>query len=712
MQSVSVQEKQGRPQGLFSWLGGPLLERELGAHPWRGVWASMALTSLLVGGHLLHLLDLWNTRAEGYWLSRADQHFLFWGWDAFGGMLALHLLVAVAAALLTIAPTLSFMTVQREARTRTLDSLLISPMGAGGLHRGLALGSLAKVAPWVVPPALLLVAMAPLGILSMSTVLLLGALLLISAAALCSLGAALGLLLRRVSAGPLAGLLLFSALALGVGVFLIPLLSGDTMFAGLSPGAALLHTLMMDGNPWLWANSGQASMLEVSRALHVPMLPQVTSLLVMGFLGGISHHVGVRLLRDPVAPPVGVPAALASTLFVAAAMAVGCAEILPTGGYEYRGELWYSLMIRNETALVMGLVNFMALPWAFLMMLGIMPSREAQERASLWALTRPSDPPRDRQRAGLPVLVSLLLVPLAVSVLLPWTVHLPYHYTPAELGVRWLSLVPYGWGLAGLLGSVSIWRLSQRKPWQTALMLVGVASPALLGLVYGALISDSPTGRWTLVHGVALLELMEWVVLALFLATPFVLLIWGIKRRASFARRVQAHAQRCAASQEEPRDPFAWPEPREPQGALRCALRPALAPQPRRWWSPREAQAPPERWLWLQGESLELRQGAPGREVCVEPGVDLARPFSVQLSLQPREKFSHGQVMLSLVVSQKVEQGWARVGFSVPARYAGALDQIPVQEQRLDVLGPRDVQPVLAALRHFAQVHGITLPLL
>jgi hypothetical protein len=91
--------------------------------------------------------------------------------------------------------------------------------------------------------------------------------------------------------------------------------------------------------------------------------------------------------------------------------------------------------------------------------------------------------------------------------------------------------------------------------------------------------------------------------------------------------------------------------------------------------------------------------------------VDLARPFTVQVALQPRERFGHGQVLLNVVLSQRQGSDWARVGFAVPARYAGALDQLPVQEQRLDALGPRDVQPVLAALRHFAQVHGVSLPL-
>jgi hypothetical protein len=156
--------------------------------------------------------------------------------------------------------------------------------------------------------------------------------------------------------------------------------------------------------------------------------------------------------------------------------------------------------------------------------------------------------------------------------------------------------------------------------------------------------------------------------------------------------------ERCRPIVRPTRELFDWPAPSELVQNLACELRP-----------PAEEGRVVHRWLTLREHQLAIWQSEVTTEGA-EDLIDLSRPFSLTASAQPPAAGDDALTTLNLTLVQTTGAETRTVSFGVPAR-SGCLDpSLPRQDQRLARLGPRDVEPVLAALAFHAQALGVPLP--
>lgn len=680
--------------------GWPLIERDLGERPLRGVALSLLLTVGWVIANILYYLYLLFLSGSPYsYISSSEQAFLELGWESFAGSLGLQAAVFLSVVWLLMAPAMACMSALKEARERTLEALLLSPLSPRSLHRGLGLGSLARLGLWLVGPLAVLAVVALTGGIGVGTALSVLALLVVGGWGLSSLGVMVGLLFKDASGkgmsnAPMVALAFFVGL-LVLGTLPVSLvMDGEGLASLLSPSAALFNALMTDGNAWLRGLDGSPEAVYTARLFGMEVNPLWWALALAGVLGALGEHVGRRRLAEPLAPPLSTRAAALTMGAATVWLSVFGAELLPMIKPEMVGE---ELWVGRAVLVSMAVTNLLGLPLALLLSLGALAQAPWVERVALRPASR-------RGRLGEGWLVpALALLPLAATALVPlvssWLPSSSW-WVPWE---RLSALLPYGWGLLGLAALLEIWRLGPRQHRHHLLALVG--GGALLAAGFLCVILTLERGipdlgdvlrTQDVFTGGFLMGLMSFFALSppLFVARA----LWW---RRQTAARLEALRIAAAPKPEAPQEPFAWPAAREPrdQEERLCLLHPSPHPPGER------AQ---DGWLALRGSSLSMWRG-PSQSEAVE--VALERPFAVAVTLQPRESFSHGHARLNVTVSQRQGEGWARVSFGVRARYAGALEELAVQDQRVEALRATDVEAVLGALRFFAQAQGVALPL-
>lgn len=719
-----------RTTGTASWrahLGLPFVERELGTSPMRAVAISLSLTAA-VGLMNLGYTAWLRAQADSpwAWLSERELLFLERAPASTLGLFDIQLVGALIVGAMFLAPTLAALMVTREAQDRTLDALRITPLSSLALHNGMTLGALARLAPWLLPPLAVHVLVGLAGGLEPATLLSTLALLGVGAWSMTSLGAMIGALLRDRVRGALGALMVLGLFGvLFGGPMLAPFDTHSEFMALLSPPGAIIHSLLTDAGPWL-STLEDGPMAIYPGALGLPISPTLMSLLLSLLLGAVSVHVGARAYGDPVAPPLDQRVALGTMglLTLLGVLLVG--QSLPEVGFYLDiqmqpADLIYFWGRKISAAAVV--VVLIGAPAMLLLFAGALPSTAFVERARLWMATRPSDPARQEPPLSAGALYGLLGATLVVgAALLLSLAPLPPGMDRAML---WSSVsvgvLPFlMWGMLIILELLLLWRLSAQRLWHGMLVLGAVGFTGLLTLIYTVITIDTEhltmasysIGRDPLSMAFSMFSLVG------FALAPLVLGLWLSHRMRAFGERLGAQLK-ALLTREERQEPFEWPQAVEPrQEALRCQLRPSLhhAPRSLESWllgARGERAEVAERWLALEGSTLRAWSGSV-HEGRAAAEIDLSRPFNLLASLQPEGDGARGPVLtLNLVVSQKRGDGpdeVARVGFAVPVRRQRALAELPLQDQRLERLGPADAWPILAALRYHAEASGVSLP--
>jgi hypothetical protein len=694
---------------LFHVYGLPLIQREL--HHWRRWFvASSVVTGLVALANVAYYLQLQvNSSAFGRWTSPDEMRFLAAGVDGIAAHLEWILVPSVAVALCILAPALACLTVMREARMRTLDSLIVTPLPPAALHNGFTLGALARVAPWVAPPLMLHLALGAAGLVSVWTVVETTVALLVAGWGLTSLGAMIGGLLRDTVRGSVVSLFVFGGLAAACAVPLVFLGGNDDgVFTMLSPIAAVIHSLATDPNPILSHDFHQLSALYPGRFLGMWIAPAVFSMAISTGLGLVTTHVGIRRFRDPLAPPVSRRVALAAMLGVTLVGTILFAQKMPSSELINSG--WLDLsdargfargyLGRQIKGLALGLAC-LCLPFAVLLGAGSATSSAFRARSSLWDATRPEDVGGRRANMSTAAhFAGLAMVPLALGFLAPWLVTaLPMSRVEVGLGHWALTFVPFLWGLVGVYAAVEFFQLSQGHRLRDGLLCAFVATLfAVVGIVYSAVIvSESHLTLQDFAYGGGALHLLvSAMILLSFAVGPLIVLgVVGL-RRTRFRMSVMEQLGMVQRPEELPDEPFRWPAP-APDVEVMAALRHDLDGQ--------------EIWLELhQGRLRQWRGSAAAGADAVE--IDLEGPFHVTAALQPDRHATQGVHHSAVcVLNLTVAAGETRISFALPVEPTRSLLNLPRQDQRLPRLGPRDSDAFLGGLRFHACAGGVPLPL-
>ncbi len=730
-------------------LGRPFVERELGEHPQRWLGISAGLTAALAALNAAYYFWL-EGRMDSPWgyLTYEETRYLEGGYESLIGGLDLQLVGLLGVALFLVAPTLASMTVAREAQARTLDMLLTSPMSALGLHNGVTLGALARLAPWLAPVLGLHVLIGVTGGIEATTLLSTTTLLLVGGWALTSLGTMFGVLLRQWANGPLAGLMIFCLFGLAFGLPIAALDEGGAEHIALiSPASALAHSLATDANFLLSRIEHGPELFYDGRLLGLPIQTTLFCLPILLFFGLISTHVSARKLSDALAPPLDARVSVGAMAFVVLTLAMLVSQELPASDWWGLDDSEDSTGMFGRQLLIAGFVlNVLAFPWLLTLCLGAVPSAAFLERARLWSATRPADLGlRGRGVSVVKLFVALAALPFIGAALMPLvTTDLPMSPMTANFSNRLAILIPMLLALGAVLEIIRIWRLTGQRHWQTGLAIAAIAAAAIAGSVYSVIIIDEDAlslrdfafGR-DLLSLVLSMTLMVACVLA-----PFVLALWRTNMTHEFDRYLEARIQKCERADEAPTASFQWPRPRIAEGERQCQLRPSLlAPSEGLdgWLLGARAsrKASLESWLMLREAELLAWTGSADGHDAPRTLIDMTRPFTVAAALQPlgdnasvvnpsRRRLDVDRadavgdgvdradgVTLNITLTQRRGDGpddIARIAFAVPVRYSAALERLPIQDQRLDRLGPRDAQPLLAALRYYADAAGIPLP--
>ena len=683
-------------------VGAPLIERELlGWRRW--LVASGALTGMIVLGNLAYYAYLVTLRGRSqYWLSTSQLEFLDSGLYGIAAYLEWSLLPLVMFALFVMAPGLACLSVMREGQSRTLDSLIASPMTPHGLHNGFALGALARLAPFVAPAIAVHIALGMTGLIAPMTMVLTTAGLAAGGWGMASLGALLGGLYRGRAQSAVMSLGVFGAVGLLVGVPTVALESHgkERVFAALSPAAAVLHTLVTDGNQILADGFGRLVPVYEGRLLGMPLSPILLSIVLMTGLGFLAMHAGARKFADEVAPPLGHRAALVAMAAVAFFAAIFISLQMPdtTWGMHRGDSLAWSF---GEHLMGYGFIlNCLCLPFVVLFAAASSQSSAFVARSELWEATRSADVGVRRADLSAPLqFLGLAAIPLVAAFVVPFVVtELPISVSDAVFGHRILAVLPWCWGLLGMLGVVALVKQSAGKGWQQALGLVGVAAFGAFSLVYTFIFIDQRSLSYRdFAYDQGLHELVSLALALVFLAGPPVMYLLVRWRRGVAERELSGRMEMVVRREELSDAPFAWPVRSTAQN-LTASLR-----------APLGEAAGVERWMSLEGSTLWWWSGSVKRD---GPGVaiDLAGPFTVTAAVQPDlAAASHPSALWMLNLT--VASGAKRIRFAVPVAPTQVVERLPRQDQRLARLGPRDADAILGALRLHAEAAGTPLPL-
>jgi len=707
---MTVSSQGSRWARLEKHLGVPFIERGLGDHPIRNAGIATAVVAAATLLNIMHYA--WLTTVPRWQLDGSDDRFLTWGWESVVGALDLQLLVLLGVGLLVVAPTVACQTVLKEAETRTLDVLLISPLSPRALHNGFSLGALARLVPWLAPALALHLVLGTLPQLSMATTLWTTALLVVGGVAMTSVGTMAGLLLRDTVRGPLGGLVMFVLFALVVGLPLLALGESDIEHVSyLSPLAAAVHAMLVDGNGWLAAlESGPKALYEgyyLGLPVHVPLF----GLVVVAFWGALSSHVGRRKLEDPMLPAVSMAGAALSLAFIA--MAIG-----PLLGAEYARSLEWAqhdpALLGRRMAISAALTVMLSSPFVLSLALGAGSSAAELRR---FYVSRATEGRAWRRPVGSLQLAALGLIPLAVGLLFPvltFGAWLPE--SRVEFGHTLFAIVPVAWAIVMIVGTVGLWRLSARKAWQTATAWIfGAGVSIVMGAYVVAIIDRSDRLQMSDLtwdgHGVGV-----WLgplLLAGLMALPVALVSVYLKRRASFLSELHVLVQGCMPELEMASLRGAWPEAcaEDVQIGSPIWLSPPLTERRRVASAPSSYEGlgrTEASWIGLQGSVLRCGQGDRS-----PVAIDLARPFVLDVARSPIGRgFGPGHHMLvTLALTQSAgthETTRLGVGFLLAS---DAVDTaLPILERDFGVLPACDVEPLLATVRFYAEAHGVQLP--
>lgn len=676
-------------------LGAPIVERELlGWKRW--LLVASVLTGLAVAGNVAYYMYLAALRArpEHYWVSSSDIRYLEGGFSSVAAFTDMTLLPVVMLALLVLAPGLACLTVMREAQSRTLDSLIASPMGPAALHNGFVLGSLARLAPWVAPALLLHVVFGLTGMISPVTMIASTSVILIGAWGLTSLGAMIGALVKGRAQSGLTSLAVFGGLGfmVGVPIFALETYRDERIFAALSPAASALHSLFTDPNTILALEFSRLEPLYDGRILSLPLSPVLMCIALMLGIGALSTHASIRRFADPLSPPfTRAAAAWAVAGFSALAMFVVALKI-PDSTYN-----WYDRSSFGEHLVGHAFIlNCVVLPMVVLMAAGTAASAQFTARAAIRGNGDPESFLRGDFRT-LRFFGLLMLIPLGFSVLMPiLTDNLPMPLSHAEIGVRPLAVFPWAWGLLGMALTVAAVQHTAGKVWQQALGAVAVVGFGACSLVLSFIIIE---GNRIELYDFTYADdgfhfLVSLSILGLFLAAPFALAWFSHWRRGIALERLSSTLAFVRAPAELPDEPFAWP----------------AADELSRWTAPLlTAAGEGERWIAVEAGKLRSWRGAPtgGHD---ETEIDLASPFSVTATVQPDGPEPESGAWRWLM-NVTVASGARRVMFAVPVLPTQAVDALPRHDQRLATLGSQDSAMILGALRFHAEAGGIPLPI-
>jgi hypothetical protein len=685
-------------------VGAPMIER--GLLGWRrsllissGVTVAMLLANL---AYYIYLFTM-KGRSQHYWLSSDELRYLDAGLSGIAAYTEWSLLPVVMFALFVMAPGLACLAVMREGQTRTIDSLIASPLTPHGLHNGFALGALAKLAPWVAPALVVHVAIGLTGLISPLTMLITTAGLAAGAWGMASFGALLGGLYRGRAQSSLMSMGVFGVTALMVGVPTVALESRgeERVFAALSPAAAILHSLVTDGNVVLRDGFERMSPVYDGRLLGVPLVPIFLSIVLMAGLGLLCMHAGSRRFRDPLAPPLGHRAALGAMAFVASFAAVFVAMQMPDMEWmSYRGAGNAAWSLGEHLVGYGFILNCVCLPFVVLFAAGSSQSSAFVARSQLWHATRLADVGSRRADLSAPTqFLMLAAIPLVGAFVLPFAVSgLPMSPADAVYAHRILAVLPWCWGLLGMLGVVSLVQETKAKVWQQALGLVAVGGFGAFTLVYSFVFIDERSLSFRdFAYDGGIHEVVSFLLAMAFLVGPPVLFAIFRWRRTVAERELSSRIDMVVRREELSDAPFAWPARTEVEH-ITASLR-----------APIGQAADTERWMAIDGSVLRFWTGSVKRAT---PGVeiDLAAPFTVTAALQPdRPDAGHASALWMLNLT--VASGGRRIRFAVPVAPTQAVGRLPRQDQRLPRLGPRDADAVLGALRLHAEASGTPLPL-
>ena len=684
------------------FLGAPMIERELlGWRRWLAV--SGLVTGLVVVGNVGYYLYLasMRVRADSYWLSNSELRFLDSGLDGIAAHTQWSLLPLVMLVLFVMAPGLACLSVMREAQTRTLDSLIASPLPAHGLHNGFVLGALARLAPWVAPALVIHVAFGLTGLIDPATMVSTTLALAAGSWGMTSLGAMLGGLYKGRAQSSLMSLGAFGGAALVTG---LPILALETrgeqrVFAALSPAAAVLHSLVTDANAILSHGFSDLSPVYDGRLLGLPLSPIALAVALMVGLGLLTTHAGARRFRDPLAPLLDHRVAIAGMVGVAGFAMVFAALNLPGSDWGmngFRSQQWRF----GEHLVGHGFIlNVVCLPFVVLFAAASSQSSAFLARSGLWNATRPED--IGARRADLSASAqfgALAAIPLLAAFAMPFlTTDLPIPVADAELQHRIFAVLPWCWGLLGMLSVVALVQHTRGKAWQHGLALLGVCAFGAFSLVYTfVFIDEHRLSASDFAYDDGIHVVISFLLAAAFVAGPLVMFAVVAWRRRVGQEEFSARVEVVLRREELPDTPFVWPTQRQERDLL-LSLR-----------APMGQVAGTEQWLSLDGQVLRAWSGSVKGQAGVE--VDLSGPFTVTAAVQPdRDDEEHHSALWMLNIT--VAAGDQRISFALPAQPTVAVARLPRQDQRLPRVGPRDATALLGAIRFHAEAAGTALPL-